>query len=224
MSRRLVGLIALILIVACSSTSTGRHSSASPTGRWERLRAQWESIEAIRASNPVPESNRRRQIEALVKRQRRLEPIYVSFITELRRYVEETSDQRAASMYARERMLMGDEYADYLARYDRAIEMYRNALEVDPENRALREKIAAARERQFVSQSKFHRVQPGMDEETIAELIGYPRVDWVRETVRNGRTYSVWIYPREDGGAAAVYFDDGVVYYKNWDAAEATGS
>jgi hypothetical protein len=37
--------------------------------------------------------------------------------------------------------------------------------------------------------------------------------------VQNNRVYSVWIYPKEDGGASAIYFDNGVVYHTNWNAA-----
>ena len=76
----------------------------------------------------------------------------------------------------------------------------------------------------FVSAGQFGRIQPGMYERTIFDLIGYPRVDWVKQTVRDGRVFTVWIYPKEDGGAAAVYFDDGVVYHKKWNADYDAGS
>ena len=53
----------------------------------------------------------------------------------------------------------------------------------------------------------------------VRGLVGLPREDWIKQVVQNSRVYSVWIYPREDGGAAAVYFDNGVVYHTNWNAA-----
>ena len=50
-------------------------------------------------------------------------------------------------------------------------------------------------------------------------LVGLPREDWIKQVVQNNRVYSVWIYPKEDGGASAIYFDNGIVYHTNWNAA-----
>jgi Lhr-like helicase len=56
-------------------------------------------------------------------------------------------------------------------------------------------------------------------EEAVQRLIGLPREDWIKQVVQNNRVYSVWIYPKADAGAAAIYFDNGVVYHTNWNAA-----
>lgn len=216
---RTVRVLAItLLMTACASAPT----PPPPDQRWVELRAQWETIEAMRGAHPIPAGDRRSQIEALARRQKKIEPVYLPFIASLRAYAEETADPRALSLYARERMLMGDEYAEYLARYDRAIEIYRSALAIDPSNKAVLDRIASAEARAFIDQQRFYRVQPGMTEAEVVEVVGYPRVDWMRETVRNGRVYSVWIYPKEDGGAAAIYFDNGVCYHKNWTAAHAS--
>src|SRR5436190_384603 len=50
-------------------------------------------------------------------------------------------------------------------------------------------------------------------------IVGFPREDWIKQVVQNGRVYAVWIYPKADGGASAIYFDNGVVYHTNWNAA-----
>lgn len=213
-------LVLTLTIIGCSQAVV----SDPAQDTWTKLRAQYDAIEAVRASNPVPQADRREQIEVLLKRQQQLEPIYAPFVATLRTYVEQTADPRAKSLFARERILMGDEYAYYLARYDRAIRMYRSALEMDPDNAAIRDRIAAAEQRLFLSSQQFGRIQPSMTQAEVAALIGYPRVDWVRENIRDGRVYAVWIYPKEDGGAAAVYFDNGVLYHKNWDAAPAESS
>lgn len=217
MMRASVLLLTTMTIIGCSQAAV----RVPEQNTWLNLQAQHQTIEAVRASNPIPESGRREQIEVLLKRQQRLEPMYVPFMATLRKYVEETGDPRATALYARERILMGDEYAHYLARYDRAIRMYRSALDLDPGNAAIRDRISAAEQRLFLSSQQFGRIQPSMSQDDVAALIGYPRVDWVRESIREGRVYSVWIYPREDGGAAAVYFDNGVLYHKNWNAAQA---
>ena len=49
--------------------------------------------------------------------------------------------------------------------------------------------------------------------------MGLPREDWIKQVVQNNRIFSVWIYPKSDAGAAAIYFDNGVVYHTNWNAA-----
>lgn len=217
---KLLGVLLTLLSSSCAS-SVARQPEVDP---WRELQAQYQTIEAIRAAHPIPSSGRREQVEVLVERQRRLEPIYAPFISALRAYAQQTSDPRARTLYARERVLIGDEYATYLARYDRAIQIYRNALEMDPDNQTIRNRLAFAESRLFLSPRLFTEIQPGLTEAKVIDLIGYPRVDWVRETIRNGRVYSVWIYPKEDGGAAAVYFDDGVLYHKNWEAAPADSS
>ena len=58
-----------------------------------------------------------------------------------------------------------------------------------------------------------------MKEEEVRRLVGLPREDWIKQVVQNSRVYSVWIYPKADGGASAIYFDNGVVYHTNWNAA-----
>jgi hypothetical protein len=60
-----------------------------------------------------------------------------------------------------------------------------------------------------------------MREPEVQALVGDPREDWIRQKIEGSRVFSVWIYPRRDGGAAAVYFEGGVVYHTNWDAAPA---
>ena len=64
----------------------------------------------------------------------------------------------------------------------------------------------------------FATVKTGMKEEEVRRIVGVPREDWIKQVVQNKRVYSVWIYPKADGGASAVYFDNGVVYHTNWNA------
>ena len=67
--------------------------------------------------------------------------------------------------------------------------------------------------------SAFATVKQGMKEDEVRGIVGLPREDWIKQVVQNSRVYSVWIYPKSDGGASAVYFDNGVVYHTNWNAA-----
>jgi tetratricopeptide (TPR) repeat protein len=221
--RRVSGGVLMILLTAglFGSACASAPPREPEIDRWEQLLREYRQVEAIRGAVEIPAGPRRAQVEALLERQRRLEPLHVTFLAKLRAYHEETGDPRAASLYARERIVLGDDYATYLARYDRAIELYQSALQLDPANTAARDRIRAAEQRMFIGESPFFQIQPGMRENAVVDLLGYPRVDWVRETIRDGRIFSVWIYPKRDGGAAAIYFDNGVVYHKNWTAAPA---
>ena len=67
--------------------------------------------------------------------------------------------------------------------------------------------------------ASFAAVKNGMKEDDVRRMVGLPREDWIKQVVQNNRVYSVWIYPKEDGGASAIYFDNGVVYHTNWNAA-----
>ena len=61
-----------------------------------------------------------------------------------------------------------------------------------------------AENRRYVSMNAFAAVKGGMREEEVRRLIGLPREDWIKQVIQNGRVYSVWIYPKADGGASAV--------------------
>ena len=138
---------------------------------------------------------------------------------QLREYHDRTRDPRAAPILAREKIIVGDDYMNLLARYDRAIDFYRAALEIDPSSEEAKQKLTLAERRRYVSMSAFASVKGGMKEQEVRALIGIPREDWIKQVVQNNRVYSVWIYPKSDGGASAVYFDNGVVYHTNWNAA-----
>jgi tetratricopeptide (TPR) repeat protein len=168
---------------------------------------------------PPPLAPRKQQIELLLDNHRKIEPTYVAFIDRVREYYERTADPRAAKLLAREKVIMGDEYLAYLSRYDRALEFYRAALQLDPSNGDVQQRITLAEQRRFVSMSSFAAVKTGMKEDEVRKLVGLPREDWIKQVVQDSRVYSVWIFPKADGGASAIYFDNGVVYHTNWNAA-----
>ncbi len=215
-------LAASILIASCVSSPPTRPNDRE----WSVLLANYQAIDALRNASPAPgNATRKQQIELLLENHRKLAPTYDAFFdTKLRDYYERTGDPRAAQLYAREKIILGDEYMNVLARYDKAIEMYNAALTFDPENAAAKERIALARSRRFASMDAFVTVKAGMKEEQVRRIVGLPREDWIKQVVQNNRVYSVWIYPKRDGGASAIYFDNGVVYHTNWNAAAPAAS
>jgi tetratricopeptide (TPR) repeat protein len=155
----------------------------------------------------------------MLENQQKLAQTYQVFLDKVTEYFDRTADPRAAALLAREKILLGDEYMSILSRYEKALEMYRKALEIDPGNADAAARIALAEKRRYVSMSAFAGVKQGMKEDDVRNLVGLPREDWIKQVVQNNRAYSVWIYPKADGGASAIYFDNGVVYHTNWNAA-----
>lgn len=188
---------------------------------WSLLMADYQWLETVRKSQkqPAATATRKERIELLLDNHKKIEPTYVAFIDKVREYHERTIDPRAAALLAREKIMLGDEYMTVLSRYDKAIELYREALELQPGSAEAQQRIANAEQRRFVSMSAFANVKTGMKEDAVQRLVGLPREDWIKQVVQNNRAYAVWIYPKADGGASAIYFDNGVVYHTNWNAA-----
>lgn len=209
--------LALALLLAGCATTLHKPNARE----WNLLMADYQWIQTLRAAqkNPGPNASRKEQIGARVGNFTRLQPTYVAFMDRLRDYHDRTGDGRAATILAREKIALGDEYMNVLSRYDKAIELYRQALEIDSGNVEAQQRIAVAEQRRFVSMNAFALIKTGMREEDVSKLAGLPREDWIKQVMQNGRLYSVWIYPKSDGGASAIYFDSGVVYHTNWNAA-----
>ena len=213
-------LFSLLSLSACAVAPAG--PPTTPNEReWALLMADYQWILTLRQAQKQPASTapRRDQIEVLLDNHKKLEPTYVAFVDKAREYFERTADPRAGSLLAREKIILGDEYMGVLARYDRAIALYREALELDPTSPDAQARITLAEQRRYVNMTSFASVKTGMKEEDVRRLVGVPREDWIKQVVQNKRVYSVWIYPKADGGASAVYFDNGIVYHTNWNAA-----
>jgi tetratricopeptide (TPR) repeat protein len=146
---------------------------------------------------------------------------YNAFIAKAEEYIHRTGDPRAIRILAIEKILLGDQYMNVLSRYDAAIELYRAALEIEPGNPDAQERIRLADERRYVNMAAFAKIKQGMKEQDVQTIVGLPREDWIKQVVQKNRVYSVWIYPKADGGASAIYFDNGIVYHTNWNAAVA---
>ncbi len=220
MTRRLsYGFLALIFS-SCASSSP----PTVPNEReWSLLSADYAWLDTLRKAQPAAPATapRKKQIEILLENHRKVEPVHVAFMDKLREYHTRTADPRAAALIAKEKVAIGDDYMNILARYDRALEFYRTAQQIDPNNVDALQRIATAEQRRFVSMTAFSQIKSGMKEDAVRRLVGLPREDWIKQVVQNSRVYAVWIYPKADGGASAVYFDNGLVFHTNWNAAAA---
>lgn len=217
--RNLILSLSLLSLFACVAPSG---PATTPNDReWALLMADYQWIQTLREAQkkPAAAASRKEQIEVLLENHKKLEPAYVAFVDKTREYFDRTADPRAGALLAREKIILGDEYMGVLARYDKAIALYREALELDPASPDAKARIELAEQRRYVNMTSFAAVKTGMKEEDVKRLVGVPREDWIKQVVQNKRVYSVWIYPKADGGASAVYFDNGVVYHTNWNAA-----
>jgi len=217
-------LILLVLtVVACAPAGP---PAVANDREWSLISADYQWIQTLRNAQrqPAPTMPRKEQIELALDNLKKLEVPYNAFIVKIDEYLARTQDPRAARLLAIEKILLGDQYMTVLSRYDRAIELYRAALEIEPGNADAQQRIATAEQRRFVSMSAFATIKQGMKEQDVQRIVGLPREDWIKQVVQKNRIYSVWIYPKADGGASAIYFDNGVVYHTNWNAAVAPAS
>lgn len=212
----------VLFLTGCASGPVTRPNDRE----WTQIQNEYQRLETERRNAPPTAVNasRKEQIEVRLAVLRRIEPAYSAFFEKLREYYERTGDPRGGRLFAAEKVRMGNDYAELLSRYDRAIELYQAALVVDPTNVEAQQKLERARANRYVDISRFSSIQIGMKEDEVRRAIGSPREDWIKQIVQKNKVYSVWIYPKEGGGACAVYFDNGAVYFVNWNAAAGRAS
>ena len=112
--------------------------------------------------------------------------------------------ERAIGMKIKEDLLLAQEWIDRGGDYKRAISILEGLQPLAPDNEDLNAALANAREMRFMTAERFAQVKKGMSEEQVRSLLG-------PVNLRNVKTYPernvvLWLYPREDGSAAGVYF------------------
>lgn len=119
---------------------------------------------------------------------------------------EPTEIQKSAlRMKSSEDMLLAREYIEKGGDYKRAINIYQQALLVDPDNPELQAALAEAQGNRFMTEERFSQVKNGMNEGEVREVLGPPNLYNVKEYPDQDVT--AWYYPKnEQGAAAAVFF------------------
>lgn len=136
---------------------------------------------------------------------------------------EPTEQQSAAlRMKSGEDVVYAMEYIERGGDYARAEEIVKRALEFDPNNTELQERLDWITEMRFITRERFDQVSVGMTEAEVLKLLGPVNINNIREFPNNRKG---WFYrkdPAVEGGAAGVYFEqrggDWVAYEVNYDA------
>src|SRR5216684_4671292 len=158
-------IISLLITTFLAAQLTAASLPAQPNdSEWGLLSTEYLRIDSLRKAQPLPPANasRKQMLELVLDNQKKLEPVYVPFLDRVKEYFDRTHDPRAGQVLAREKIIMGDEYMQYLSRYDKALELYRAAVEIDPSNADAKKRLDLAQQRRFVSMTGFAAVKSGM--------------------------------------------------------------
>lgn len=120
---------------------------------------------------------------------------------------EPASERQKAAirMKSDEEIVLARQFIEQGGDYQRAIDIYKEALAVDPGNPRLREELARAQARRYMTRETFGQVQEGMEQEEVRRLLGRPNLHNVRDYPDRGVVG--WFYPKDaSGAAAAVWF------------------
>ena len=119
-----------------------------------------------------------------------------------------------------EDLLLAREHIEGAGDYVKAIDILAAARVIDPDNPELAAAQAEAERMRFVDAESFGRVEKGMTEDEVRAELGQVKPQNVRPSP-DGQV--AWLYPREGGAAAAVFFHRGAdgsleVYDTNFEA------
>jgi hypothetical protein len=113
--------------------------------------------------------------------------------------------QEALRMKADEDRILAQEYIDPAGDYPRAIQMFESILEYAPDDPGVLAALQRAREGRYMTEERFRRVEIGMTQPEVREILGPAHI-------LNRRSYEeqavqAWFYPKEsDDHHAAIYF------------------
>jgi hypothetical protein len=211
------------LLLAAGMAGCGRSSEESRTARWDpAAAAEWDWLQRTKrtldgqraklAGGTVADPGLAGRTEALAgEYNRRLvelinadPPVQGEPLTERQR--------AAIRMKSEEDIRLARQFITQGGDYQRAIDICKEALLVDPDNPRLRQELANAQARRYMTRETFAQVKEGMDQQEVRRLIGPPNLHNVR--AYPDRKVVGWFYPKDaSGAAAAVWFhDDGGRY------------
>lgn len=139
-------------------------------------------------------------------------------------FADEPASERQLAvirMKGDEDILLGKEWIEKGGDYRKAISIFTDALELDPDNEGLKSALASAEEMRFMTEERLSQVTKGMTPDEVKELLGPVNLRNIREYPE--RKVVAWFYPvNEQNEASAVWFrknkaDESVVYRTNFE-------
>lgn len=131
--------------------------------------------------------------------------------------------QEAIHMKTAEDMIVAQEYIDQGGDYRRALDIFEQLQTLDPDNEDLAAAIAKAEEMRYMTPERFAQVKKGMTMDEVRAILGQVNLYNVKNYEDKG--VISWLYPREDKGAAGVYYNEKKgewrVYQLDFDAVKA---
>jgi tetratricopeptide (TPR) repeat protein len=230
--RRFLAIPALLLAGALAAAAPGcRPRSEAPAAarkpaaadaEWswlERTEGQLAERRARLAATPDPKLQK--ETESLAGELNRRLAAYINADPPLQGEPPTARQKAALRLRSEEEIQLARTYLEQGGDFQRAIDILTQALAVDPDNPRLKEELARAQARRYMTRPTFAQAQKGMAPDEVRRLLGAPNLN----NVRGYPDHNVvgWFYPRDAGGsAAAVWFhrEEGkmVVYLTDFDA------
>lgn len=219
-------------LVACGPTAeegTTVQRSSSSEAEWAWLQQTRQDLEQRRArlASGAADDAFARQTEALSRELYRRLVEFINADPPVQGEPLSPRQKAAIRMRSDEEIRLAREFIERGGDYQRAIDIYREALAVDPDYPRLREELARAQARRYMTRQTFSQVKEGMDQDEVRRLLGQPNLHNVRDWPERG--VAGWFYPKDAGGsAAAVWFrQEGeryIVYLHDFNALQPGGT
>lgn len=219
------GLLLAAGLAGCgpAAEEPARRSPASPA-EWTWLRQTKQTLDAQRAKlagGAAADPALSRQSEALSAELNRRLAEFINADPPVQGEPLSERQQSAVRMKSDEDIRLAHQFIAQGGDYQRAIDIYKEALLVDPGNRRLRLELAQTQARRYMTREVFAQVKAGMDQEEVRRLLGQPNLHNVRDY--SAREVVGWFYPKDkSGAAAAVWFhregERATVYLADFDA------
>jgi hypothetical protein len=201
--------------------SAGRKPPAAEA-EWawlERTESQLAERRARLAATPDPKLQK--ETESLAGELNRRLAAYINADPPLQGEPPTARQKAALRLRSDEEIQLARTYLEQGGDFQRAIDILTQALAVDPGNPRLKEELAHAQARRYMTRQTFAQARKGMSPDEVRHLLGAPNLNNVRGYP--DRNVVGWFYPRDAGGsAAAVWFhrEEGkmVVYLADFDA------
>jgi hypothetical protein len=112
--------------------------------------------------------------------------------------------QQAIRLKSDEDLEVGADWIERGGDYRRAIEIYEMQRRHDPGYERLEKALGEARAMRFVTAERFARVDRGMTRADVRAALGPVNLRMIRSYPERG--VEAWLYPKQGGGTAAVFF------------------